>query len=196
MPGEARNIAEILGAAVIDPELGRLPLVDRCKRVACELLGVSRVWFHFDHVFYKQVGDESRVPWHQDRASSPTGMAARAVHFWIPLQDVSEDAGCMLYLAGSQGRGLQHHEVENRSDGVIIRSTDVDDDDVVACPVGVGGLVCHSPMTIHSSGPNRSGDIRRAWVLQMGVGPWPALRETVKPIQARYAKFQVAHANR
>jgi len=195
-PSEERTISEILGAAVIDPDLGRLPLVQRCRTIACELLGVSRVWFHFDHVFYKQVGDESRVPWHQDRASSPTGLATKAVHFWIPLQDVSEANGCMRYIPGSQSRGLQDHRVAARSDGVVIRSTVVDEREAKACPVAVGGLICHTPMTLHASGPNLSQDIRRAWVLQMGVGPWVALRQTVRPIQSAYARAQVTAARR
>ena len=193
---EDRNISEILGAAVIDPDLGRLPVVDHLRRIAEQILGVDRVWFHFDHLFYKQPGDESRVPWHQDRASSPTGMAQKAVHFWIPLQDVTEDSGCMLYIPGSHLYGLQDHVVQNRSDGVVIRSTPVDEDRAVPCPVAMGGIVLHGPMTLHGSGPNRSDDIRRAWVLQFGVGPWVALRQAVRPIQSRYARFQIAGARK
>ena len=42
-------------------------MVERTREIACDLLDVKRVWFDFDHVFYKHAGTHSTVEWHQTR---------------------------------------------------------------------------------------------------------------------------------
>jgi len=190
--GSTSQICEILGAAVLDPGLARLDVVSRCRTMAEDLLGQRRVWLHFDHVFYKDSGDNSAIPWHQDSAYSATKMTSRAVHFWIPLQDVDATNGCMNYVPGTHLNGLRKHKVDDRHDGLAFRSVDIDESEAVACPVHAGGMVCHAPMTMHGSGPNLSGDLRRAWVLQFGLGPWPALRETGRPLMTAGARVRMA----
>jgi len=188
-------LCEILGASVLDPQLTRLDVVRRCRQIAQELLGRDRVWLYFDHVFYKNSGGSSSVPWHQDSAYSATGMTSQAVHFWIPFQDVDEASGCMRYVPGSHVEGLHEHRVKHRDDGLVFRSADIDDSNAVTCPLRVGGLVCHTPLTLHGSGPNSSGAIRRAWVLQFGIGPWVALRDLGRPILTLGARLQMSAAN-
>jgi len=182
----------IRGATVLDPELTRHPVVERTREIACELLGVQRVWFHFDHVFYKHSGAHSKIEWHQDGAYSRSKMIGRAVHMWIPFQDVTEESGCMNYVPGSHGKGLQIHQVIERNDGLIFRMTNVDDALAVACPVDAGGLLCHTPTTLHASGLNQGGEIRKAWVVQFGVGPWVALRTITRPLLTKAVRLQEA----
>jgi len=188
---EGGSISEIPGVAVIDPVLRRSALVRKCQAIACELLRVNRTWFHFDYAFYKQVGDKTGVTWHQDAAYSRTRLTSRAVHFWVPLQDATLENGSLAYMPGSHRVGLQDYEKQGQGDGGV-RATLGDDSRAVTCPVGVGGLVCHDPMTVHKSGPNLSSDIRRAWVLQFGIGGWVSLRQAVQPIQSLYAQMQLA----
>ena len=188
----APQLSEILGATVLDPELMTLAVVQRCRQIAAELLARRQVWLHFDHVFYKASGNSSTVPWHQDSAYSVTGMTSKAVHFWIPFQDVDQSSGCMKYLPGSHLTGLQQHAVRVREDGLVFRSVEIDEAEAVACPLHVGGLVCHAPMTMHGSGLNTGGAMRRAWVLQFGIGPWVALRHIGRPLLTAGARLQMA----
>jgi hypothetical protein len=177
------QIAEIRGATALDGELGQLEIVRLCRNLAAELLARRRVWFHFDHVFSKQPSEDSRVLWHQDRAYSLTGMATHAVHIWIPMQTVSEQNGCMSYIPHSHREGLKKHTLSERLGGVVQRCTPVNESRAVACPVHIGGVICHDPMTMHASGPNTSDAVRIAWVLQFGIGPWTAARELARPLQ-------------
>jgi ectoine hydroxylase-related dioxygenase (phytanoyl-CoA dioxygenase family) len=41
---------------------------------------------------------------------------------------------------------------------------------IVSCPVPMGGVTLHTPLTLHHTGPNRSEFTRRAWILHFG--PW------------------------
>ena len=80
-----------------------------------------------------------------------------------------------------------------RTGGVIQRArAAVDEFTAVLCPVHLGGLVCHSPMTLHGSSPNRSTGFRRAWVLQFGIGPWVAMRYLARPALVAGARSQIA----
>jgi hypothetical protein len=195
---QARNslpqIVEIRGASILDPSMARLAVVEHCRRIASELLQGHAIWFHFDQVFYKQPSEETGVLWHQDRAYSRTGMVTRAVHMWVPLQDATEENGCVSYLPGSHRQGLSKHAKSLRAGGVIQRTALVDESTAVLCPVRLGGLVCHSPMTLHRSNPNRSGEFRRAWILQFGLGPWAAMRDLARPALVAVARSQIALA--
>jgi phytanoyl-CoA hydroxylase len=186
------ELCEILFATLLDPKLEHLEVVNRCRQIAAELLGRRHVWLHFDHVFYKESGNATTIPWHQDSAYSATHMTSRAVHFWIPFQDVDISNGCMKYVPASHMTGLRQHSRGVRVDGGTFRSIEVDEALAVSCPLQVGGLVCHSPMTMHGSGVNTSGALRRAWVLQFGVGPWVALRAAARPVLQAGVRLQMA----
>jgi ectoine hydroxylase-related dioxygenase (phytanoyl-CoA dioxygenase family) len=190
------DLAEIRGATIVEPTMGQLSIIDHCRELASELLGSRRVWFHFDHVFSKQPSEDTRVLWHQDRASSVTRMIRNAVHIWIPLQDVTEETGCVSYLPGSHRQGLKAHDRYVRPNGTSQFTTLVDDSEAVACPVRLGGFVAHDPMTIHASGVNHSEHPRHAWVLQFGTGPWVALRQASRPAMMAAARLQTVRLPR
>ena len=47
----------------------------------------------------------------------------------------------------------------------------------VACPLHVGGLTIHTPLTVHYAGPNLTSEPRRAWIIHFGpYGRWGKLR--------------------
>jgi ectoine hydroxylase-related dioxygenase (phytanoyl-CoA dioxygenase family) len=119
-------------------------------------------------------------------------MATRAVHIWVPLQDATEENGCLRYLPGSHRHGLNKHVTSLRTGGLIQRTTLADESTALPCPVRLGGLVAHSPMTLHASNPNRSAEVRRAWVLQFGIGPWVAMRHLARPALVAVARTQIA----
>ena len=183
------GVSGIKDAATLDHRLAELPLFKICQRIAAELLERRRAWFYFDHVVSKESGANTEVLWHQDFAYSATGMIRRSVHFWVPLMDIEPAHGSMVYLPGSHRSGLQDHELVSRS-GEVIRAAQVADGGVELQTVQMGGLVCHDPMTLHYSKSNLSGGVRRAWVLHVGVGTWPALRHFSAPVLTALSAVQ------
>jgi hypothetical protein len=104
------------------------------------------------------------VPWHQDlgyleRDAEGTFM----VNFWIPLVDATVENGCMEVIPGSQGHGLIPHEKIAGYWGVP--EDRLPSQEVVSCPLRVGGVLMIQHKTIHRSIPNVSDHIR--WSLDL-----------------------------
>jgi len=38
----------------------------------------------------------------------------------------------------------------------------------VSCPLHVGGVTVHTPLTLHYTSPNITDDVRRAWIIHFG----------------------------
>ena len=53
------------------------------------------------------------------------------------------------------------------------RTTAPPPEDVVACPLQLGGATIHLPKTLHYASPNRSDERRLAWVVHFGVRAFP-----------------------
>ena len=49
------------------------------------------------------------TPWHQDEAYWLDMPDKRAVSFWVALQDVNVDNGCMWFVPGSHKLPLREH---------------------------------------------------------------------------------------
>ena len=161
---------EVRYAASFEPRLLETRLFRRCEAYARALCGdVSR---SFDHAIIKSARNVTETPWHQDAAFHRFGAARQAarlkrLHFWIPLQDVGPESGCMEFIAGSHRNPLLHHDRFQRSSGTMGYATTLPDDSRrVACPLSVGGLTVHLPGTVHYCGRNASDRPRKAWIIQ------------------------------
>lgn len=104
------------------------------------------------------------VPWHQDlgyleRDAEETFM----VNFWIPLVDATVENGCMEVISGSHRHGLIPHERIAGYWGVP--EDRLPSQEVVSCPLRVGGVLMIQHKTIHRSIPNVSDHIR--WSLDL-----------------------------
>lgn len=93
------------------------PAVALGKAYARRLLGAD-VQFAFDLLLYKEPGNSNETPWHQDAAyfkvplaEAGTLVSQSAIQFWIPLDDVDEDTGCMRFIGGRQKEPLMQHYV-------------------------------------------------------------------------------------
>src|SRR5918998_4528255 len=71
--------------------------------IAGQLFGSAA--FLFDMLIYKPPGDPAEVPWHQDMSYSqmpvaPAGLQidVPTVQFWVALDDVDVENGCMHFL--------------------------------------------------------------------------------------------------
>lgn len=89
---------------------------------------------------------------------------SEALTFWIALDPVDEENGCIRYLPGSHLRGFRPHAMSNVM-GFSSGVTDYGDTDrasehaIVASP---GDLVIHHCMTVHRADSNPSDRWRRA----------------------------------
>ena len=175
MPPRLRS-PEINRVLRLKPELSRTLAFRRCQEIANALAGRS-TRYSFDHAIYKQPFNETATPWHQDQAYTGHRRSLRTLHFWIPLQDATVENGCMHFVPGSHALGLVPHQRSAPASPTLTAGAGKDVlARAVACPVPVGGLTVHTPLTLHYTGPNRTAEARRAWILHFGpFGRWAKL---------------------
>lgn len=148
------------------------------REIADQVLGEATRTF--DMLIYKPPGDPEITPWHQDLAYFaqpfvPAGNAipSWAIRFWVALDDVDEENGCMHFLPGYHREPLRQHRVIAGDPGDANRLLALDDPDrqvdlarAVAVPLRAGSATMHSYGTPHHAGPNRSADRpRRAYIV-------------------------------
>lgn len=161
--GSTPRIPDINRAARLEPRLVRTRVYRRARELARRLLGYP-VFCTFDHAIYKPPRNAAATPWHQDQAYAGYPRALPTVHLWIPLQVATRENGCMWFVPGSHRAGIvPHSPVDNTSH--TLRAAQVDESAAVCCPVPKGGVTVHTPFTLHMTGPNTTGEPRKAWIL-------------------------------
>jgi hypothetical protein len=174
--GAPLRTPEINEAVHFEPALRKTQVFLRCRELARHILGVP-VGYVFDHAIYKAPRNERATAWHQDEAYNTQPIPLWAVHFWIPLQPVNVENGCMQFVPGSHRIGLLPHRVVHvrpggattHSVGATVATDSVDASRAVACPLELGGATIHHPLTLHYTGPNQSDGYRKAWILHFAA---------------------------
>jgi len=191
-PGTPLRSPEINEAVILEPRLRHTLAYARCREIARSLLGVP-VGYQFDHAIFKAPQNQTPTAWHQDQAYSQEPIPLRSVHFWIPLQAVTESNGCMWFIPGSSRGGVLPHRVlntrlngENRpTGGSTLIADNVDTSKAVACPLAAGGATLHHPLTLHYTGANQTNRYRKAWIIHFGAYGWFRRRLHPKALAAR-----------
>jgi len=164
---DARPILEINQTVDLEPRLADTLTYRRCASLAERLLG-RRVEHRFDHAIYKPPFNGAATSWHQDEAYA-LERKILSVHFWVPLQDVTRDMGCMEFIPGSHRGALgRHHRRDRLRDAHALELVGLDTSTSVPCPIRAGDATVHFPRTVHYTGPNRTGTPRMAWALEFG----------------------------
>lgn len=156
------------------PELLTSALRARALALARQLLGPDAAETG-DHAINKPPRSTATTPWHQDEAYWDPRYDHRGLSIWMPLQDVSEENGCMQFLPGSHRQEvLPHQSIGNdpRVHGLELAHA-VDASRAVACPLAAGGATVHLPRTLHFTGENQSDASRRAYVMSFGLPSQP-----------------------
>lgn len=159
------------------------PALRSAKEVAREIFGGGEPKRLFDMLIYKGPGCPEETPWHQDLAyaampfqEAGARSSSRAVlQFWIALDDVDEETGCMTFIPGIHREPLLPHHVaagdpteEHRLLGITEPERNLSLQDAVACPLPAGGATVHAYNTPHYTGPNRSRERpRRAYIVNL-----------------------------
>ncbi len=136
--------------------------------------------FLYDMLIYKPPGHLVETPWHQDfaYAGQPTMEAGTPspeislAQFWIALDPVDEENGCMHFVPAVHTQPLlAHHVASGRPDddsrllAIDAASQALPLETAVACPLDAGGATIHAYNTPHYTPPNRSLDRpRRAYI--------------------------------
>jgi hypothetical protein len=167
------SILEVISPSALRPRLHESLFLKRASEISRGILG-SSAQFRFDHCITKPPFNATATVWHQDYAYQRFDQRvrfARQLNWWLPLQDVTVENGCMHFVPGShRGPFLAHAP---RSAGAQALQAKLPDDAVpVVCPLRVGGATIHLPKTLHYTGPNNSNAARLAWIVQFSSKGW------------------------
>jgi phytanoyl-CoA hydroxylase len=151
------------------PVLRELTCSPLLTDVCADLLGPD-VRLYWDQAVYKKPGTESPFPWHQDNGYAFVE-PQQYLTCWVALTDATEENGCPWVVPGVHRRGTLAHEYSDIG-FVCLR----DPADAIAVPVRAGSIVVFSSLTPHSTGPNRTDDVRKAYIVQYAPAGAAVLR--------------------
>ena len=130
----------------------------------CHDLVGPDVRLYWDQAVYKKPEKPRRFPWHQDNGYTFVE-PQQYLTCWIPLTDATEENGCPWVAPGVHRLGtLAHRYVEPL--GFECFDAPPDGVEPVAAPVRAGGIVVFSSLTPHLTGPNTTGEVRKAYIVQ------------------------------
>jgi phytanoyl-CoA hydroxylase len=131
--------------------------------VVADLIGPD-VRMYWDQAVYKKPEPDREFPWHQDNGYAYVE-PQQYLTCWIPLTNATVDNGCPWVAPGIHRRGTLAH----RAGRFGLTCFDaVPEVERAAIPVEaeVGSAVVFSSLTPHRTGPNLSGAVRKAYIVQ------------------------------
>jgi hypothetical protein len=164
-----KECGSIDGLLSLGPELKDTATYKSCLAIAKQILGRTTM-YACDNGLYKEPHGKHGTPWHQDGAFHGRYFPNNTVAFWIPLQDVALENGCMHYIPLRKGQILMPHRPYYPNDYRSVTTDGIDSTLEVVCPLHVGDATIHGPFTLHSAMANSTDFIRRTWLLTFR--PW------------------------
>jgi len=162
------TVLHFLGAWRVDELFHDLVFHPGVIGPAAQLLGVERLRFWHDQVFWKPPQHPGVVPWHQDWSYWTRTTPQRHITVYIALDDMDEENGCLQVVPGSHlwgklpavefGGGMEQlhaHLSEAQREAFA----------PVTVPLRAGQASVHHSGTIHGSLANGSSRPRRGVVL-------------------------------
>ncbi len=171
----AQPLPQVLNPSKYAPELAQTRMRANAERIARQLLGEEAV-FRFDHAIRKPPHHGAATPWHQDEAYNAPDMDYHEISIWVPLQEATRANGCMQFIPGSHRWEVAAHQPIGGDPKVVgLEVTDARDYDAraVVCELPAGGATIHHCRTMHYTGPNRTDQPRRAYIMGFGAPPTP-----------------------
>ena len=163
-----------------NPELADFLFSDLMAAITQLTLG-DNVYLHNDQFVVKSEMGGMKFSWHQDGAyvQARVGDHPECITCWCSMDDVSEANGTIYVLPASRygSRKLVEH-VKDPQTNDRVGYFGSDPGDPVTAPAG--SIAVFSSTVFHRSGPNPSGQQRRAYlaqyapsVIQNEAGKWP-----------------------
>ena len=181
------------------PDLKQTQFWKNSRRLAAQLLGLNEAEMEgWGHMVRKSPRDTESLPYHQDEAFWDPEYDYRSLGVWMPLDPATVESGCMKLAPGSHLEGIWPHQLGQGDPAVTyIEAVNQPHDRVVPHPIPVGGASFHHCRTVHGSGPNTSGHVRRAYINEWQAAPvkratpkdhpwyWPRREAMLKLAQER-----------
>lgn len=170
----------IIAPHLYSQDLSDHPVVESTREIARAIQQTDEPQLVFSAIFHKPAGHPHATPWHQDMAyaGTPTFPAGATVPnncvvtFWIAIEDVTQDMGCMEFIPGVQDQPMPEHCVfsgEPMAGDRLLAIVDAEHrlplESAVKCPLRAGSASIHGYGTPHYTAPNRSGSGRKSLVL-------------------------------
>ena len=127
--------------------------------LCADLIGPD-VRLYWDQAVYKKPDTDASFPWHQDNGYAFVE-PQQYLTCWIALTDATVDNGCPWVVPGLHRLGTLRHMVTDT--GLVCLD---DPPHPVPVPVRAGDVVVFSSLTPHCTGPNRTDDVRKAYIVQ------------------------------
>lgn len=142
--------------------MARYTMHPKLAQIAMELSGAPGIRVFHDHALWKMPQDSKETPWHQDFPYWPM-VHPGALSVWIPMQDVDESNGCMMFVPGSHKvgklKGINLVDPENIYD--FVKGTEIEKTRPVKVPLKAGDITFHSGLTFHYAHANLSDQPRK-----------------------------------
>lgn len=123
--------------------------------------------------------------WHQDNGVvMPEADETQMLTVWFPLRDAGLEHGCLQVVPGSHHRGLLDH-CPGGPGGLEVPERVASRAEAVALPMQAGDLLFIDKMTLHSSLPNVSDEIRISFDLRFNPIGQPSGRPAFPGFVAR-----------
>jgi hypothetical protein len=163
-----RPITYMQGVWKIDEALHDLIFHPAITVKVAQLLGVARVRFWHDQVFYKGARTGGNVAWHQDYSYWKRSAPSQHCSVWIGLDDSTVENGCLHAVPGSHRWPLlDPTALMGDMEGLSAQLTPEQRAGFKPFPLEQPAGTCsfHHDHTVHGSFPNRSERPRRAVIL-------------------------------
>src|SRR5215470_8025532 len=130
------------------------------RDLAHDLIGPT-VRLYWEQAVYKKAETDADFPWHQDNGYTYVE-PQQYLTCWIALTDATEANGCPWVVRGLHRRGTLRHWMTDLGWRCL-----QDAPDAVSVPLRAGSIAVFSSLTPHRTGPNRTGEVRKAYIVQL-----------------------------
>jgi len=125
-----------------------------------DLIGPD-VRLYWDQAVYKKPEPARVFPWHQDNGYTFV-LPQQYLTCWVALTDATPDNGCPWVVPGVHRRGTLRHWMTEAGWQCL-----TEPEGAVPVPARAGSIVVFSSLTPHCTGPNRTGTVRKAYIVQL-----------------------------
>ena len=124
-----------------------------------DLIGPD-VRLYWDQAVYKKPEPDREFPWHQDNGYTfiePQDYLT----CWVALTDAHADNGCPWVVSRRHHEGTLEHTMTDLGWQCLEKPEDAE-----PLPVRAGSIAVFSSLTPHRTGPNRTEDVRKSYIVQ------------------------------